>query len=130
MAKAASYRELKKQMDSLARQVEHARLVEMKTAVEQCKKLIDEYGLTATDLGLIKTQAIPPKKVKKADRTFVAVAPKSIHPPKYVDPESGRTWSGRGHQPAWLVGDRDAYLIQNAAEKPKRATQNNQGEAA
>jgi DNA-binding protein H-NS len=38
--------------------------------------------------------------------------------PKYRDPKSGATWSGRGPAPAWLAGakDRSKFLIVAAAE--------------
>ncbi|CAG9269817.1 H-NS histone family protein [Paraburkholderia caribensis] len=47
--------------------------------------------------------------------------------PKYRDPATGATWSGRGRAPAWLAGvkDRMAFLIAGADEgsaKPKAAT--------
>ncbi|RQM53618.1 H-NS histone family protein [Burkholderia vietnamiensis] len=32
--------------------------------------------------------------------------------PKYRDPATGKTWSGRGRQPAWLGNDPAAFLIQ------------------
>ncbi len=33
-------------------------------------------------------------------------------PPKYRDPATGATWTGRGKPPAWIAGkDRDAFLI-------------------
>ncbi|WP_176307835.1 H-NS family nucleoid-associated regulatory protein [Burkholderia ambifaria] len=39
-------------------------------------------------------------------------AVKSALPPKYRDPASGKTWSGKGREPAWLTGkDRAAFLI-------------------
>ncbi|WP_321938081.1 H-NS family nucleoid-associated regulatory protein [Burkholderia cepacia] len=36
--------------------------------------------------------------------------------PKYRDPKSGATWSGRGHAPAWLAGAKDPskFLIDGA----------------
>lgn len=38
--------------------------------------------------------------------------------PKYHDPETGATWSGRGPAPAWLAAakDRTAFLIAGAGE--------------
>ncbi|MEX3937728.1 H-NS family nucleoid-associated regulatory protein [Paraburkholderia phymatum] len=38
--------------------------------------------------------------------------------PKYRDPKSGATWSGRGRAPAWLAGakDRSKFLIAGAEE--------------
>jgi DNA-binding protein H-NS len=43
--------------------------------------------------------------------------------PKYRDPVSGATWSGRGPAPAWLAStkDRNAYLIDKPAATPANA---------
>jgi DNA-binding protein H-NS len=43
--------------------------------------------------------------------------------PKYRDPASGATWSGRGPAPAWLASakDRNAYLIDKSAATPANA---------
>ena len=40
--------------------------------------------------------------------------------PKYRDPESGATWSGRGKAPAWLASakDRTTYLIDKVTDEP------------
>ncbi|BCQ28134.1 hypothetical protein NK8_63230 (plasmid) [Caballeronia sp. NK8] len=70
----------------------------------------------------------PPKKEPKAGN--YARGPQE---PKYRDPQSGATWSGRGKAPAWLASaaDRTAYLIEasggaasSASTKPagKKAT--------
>ncbi|HYS68533.1 MAG TPA: H-NS family nucleoid-associated regulatory protein [Paraburkholderia sp.] len=55
--------------------------------------------------------------------------PKGAQPPKYLNPKTGATWSGRGPAPAWLatVKDRSKFLIEGAAAvasnagKPKSA---------
>ncbi|QSN63495.1 MULTISPECIES: H-NS histone family protein [unclassified Caballeronia] len=41
--------------------------------------------------------------------------------PKYRDPESGATWSGRGKAPAWLASakDRTKFLIDKLTEAPE-----------
>ncbi|SAK53845.1 histone family protein nucleoid-structuring protein H-NS [Caballeronia fortuita] len=41
--------------------------------------------------------------------------------PKYRDPESGATWSGRGKAPAWLATakDRTTYLIDKVTDEPE-----------
>jgi DNA-binding protein H-NS len=46
--------------------------------------------------------------------------PKGAQPPKYLNPKTGATWSGRGPAPAWLatVNDRTKFLIDGAAAKP------------
>ncbi|ALL68264.1 histone family protein [Paraburkholderia caribensis MBA4] len=42
--------------------------------------------------------------------------PRGPQAPKYHDPSTGATWSGRGPAPAWLAGvkDRGSYLIEKA----------------
>jgi DNA-binding protein H-NS len=46
-------------------------------------------------------------KQKMAGRPRAGVAP------KYRDPDSGSTWSGRGKPPRWIAGlDREKFLIQ------------------
>jgi DNA-binding protein H-NS len=34
---------------------------------------------------------------------------------KYKDPNSDKTWSGRGRRPAWFVGTPEQYLINPAS---------------
>jgi DNA-binding protein H-NS len=43
--------------------------------------------------------------------------PKGAQPPKYINPKTGATWSGRGPAPAWLatVKDRTRFLIDGAS---------------
>ncbi|PJO61438.1 H-NS histone family protein [Burkholderia pseudomallei] len=39
--------------------------------------------------------------------------------PKYMDPESGRTWSGYGRPPRWMAGrDPAEFLLPAASEQP------------
>lgn len=72
---------------------------EVATAIETAKALINDYGLNPTDL-------FPTGKIKVAGKQKAKVAP------KYKDPASGMTWSGRGIAPKWLVGkDRSAYKL-------------------
>ena len=40
-------------------------------------------------------------------------AKKTPLPPKYRNPKTGETWSGRGRAPAWLAGrNKDRFLIE------------------
>jgi DNA-binding protein H-NS len=49
--------------------------------------------------------------------------PKGAQPPKYLDPKTGATWSGRGPAPAWLaaVKDRSKFLIEAATTAAPKA---------
>jgi DNA-binding protein H-NS len=96
----------------LAQQAEIAARVDaqrqgLKTAVlAEMREKIARYGLTADELGFTQTAAPAP----------VPVGDGTVSVPKYRDPQSGRTWSGRGRTPVWLHGkDRLAYLINPAA---------------
>jgi DNA-binding protein H-NS len=113
----ATYKELRAKAEELLRQADLALIEERREAIVKAKAIINEYELTATDLGLIKTQVIAAKKVSKMKKTFAVKTPKGVKPPKYRDPATGTTWSGYGHQPHWIVGNRDEYLIER--EKPK-----------
>jgi len=56
------------------------------------------YGFSMAELGVPKTQKSEPKHVKVQ--------------PIYRDPETGRTWSGRGKRPQSIVGkDHGQFLI-------------------
>ncbi len=60
---------------------------------------------------------VPTKKTAKKPATGKKGQPTGAQAPKYLDPLSGKTWSGRGPAPAWLaaVEDRNAFLINQDA---------------
>lgn len=62
-------------------------------AIAAAKELIKTHGLTASELGF--SSKTPSKRTSGDKRTIVA--------PKYQDPASGKTWTGRGKTPAWLA---------------------------
>ncbi|MGC5885700.1 H-NS family nucleoid-associated regulatory protein [Ralstonia pseudosolanacearum] len=93
-----SYKELLAQKEKLEQQLEAVRLKELEQVVSQVKQIIADYGLTAEDIGLASKGKV------KARRTTVA--------PKYQDPKSGATWTGRGRAPAWIAGKNyERFLI-------------------
>jgi DNA-binding protein H-NS len=70
-----------------------------------------ECGLTLADLMGAKPAA------KRASTTAVKTrkAPfKGKQPPKYRDPKTGATWSGKGRAPGWIanVRSRERFLIE------------------
>jgi DNA-binding protein H-NS len=93
----ASYKDLTAQIEKLTKQAEAARSKESQAVIGQIHKLIEAYGITAADLGI---------KTTRSKRRGVAIAP------KYQDPQTGATWTGRGRAPAWIAGkDRSKYVI-------------------
>lgn len=97
----SQYAELKAQIAKLQAQADEARRNEVANVIAEIKEKIAEFGLSAGDLGYAEgaRRGRPPKKAPL--------------PPKYRDPKTGATWSGRGKPPRWIVGkNRDRLLIQ------------------
>lgn len=91
-----SYREFQAELERLHQQAESARRREKGEALERIRALILEYRLLPSDLGFTDAP-----KARAASGT-----------PKFRDPETGATWSGRGRAPGWLAGkDREQYRI-------------------
>lgn len=80
------------------RQIEKQRKQDQQSVVARIRALMAEHGLAIADLGqkASKRVAMPLAEGRPAVR------------PKYRDPASGRTWSGRGLMPVWLRNATDA----------------------
>lgn len=99
MSTTPSYQEILNQISVLQAQAEQARKSELATAVEKVHALIEQYGLTQQDI-------FPSGRRRASRQVGAKVAP------KYRDPASGATWTGRGKPPKWIEGkDRNAFLI-------------------
>ncbi len=97
----ATYKELLKQQEALALQIEEARKAEISDAVQKVRELVSEYGLTADDVFSSGRRSSSGKS-----RAGSKVAP------KYRDPATGQTWTGRGKPPKWIADkDRNQFLI-------------------
>jgi DNA-binding protein H-NS len=86
----ASYQEIINQIESLKQQAEEARKQELASAIAEIKRIMAQFGISAADLGLSGRGG----KAKGKGSTVAA---------KYRDPISGKTWSGRGRRPGWVV---------------------------
>ena len=85
-----TYQEIINQIEALKVQAEETRKQELASAISDVKRLIAQYGLTAADLGF-------------ASRATLKTKSRGVVAPKYRDPASGQTWTGRGRRPAWVV---------------------------
>lgn len=71
-------------------------------ALAKVHALVAEFGFTAT-------QVFPWRPDTK--KTVVA---------KYLEEKTGKTWTGRGKPPAWIVGkDRADFLIERPPQAPQ-----------
>lgn len=95
----SSLKDLLSQIETLQNQVAEVRQREVGEAIAKVRALVSEYQLTSGDV-------FPSGKAKPSAKKTGKVAP------KYRDPISGNTWSGRGLAPKWLAGkNKDDYLI-------------------
>jgi len=93
----ASYKDLQSQIEKLQKQADQARDKEIATVVAQIRGMMTDYGIQASDLGL-------PTKRKRKSGTPAA--------PKFQNPQTGDTWTGRGRAPKWIEGkDRTKFAI-------------------
>jgi DNA-binding protein H-NS len=92
-----TYQELLKQREALDAQIAEVRKGEFANAVSQARQLVQEFGLTAQDI-------FGGARQSKVKGTTVA--------PKFRDPATGATWTGRGKPPLWIAGkDRAQFAI-------------------
>lgn len=98
-----TYKELLAQRAELEKQIEAARKEALSSAITQVRAIIAEYELTEEDVFSKKT-------ARTATTGHKTVAP------KYRDPITGATWTGRGKPPLWIAGkDRLNFLIEDQA---------------
>lgn len=94
----ASYKELLAQREQLEQQIAAARQTEITAAVARVRELVEQFQLTADDI--FTTQ----RAARSTKGTSVA--------PKYRNPATGETWTGRGKPPRWIADqNRDQFLI-------------------
>src|SRR5471030_3337754 len=106
---------LKKQIAALEAQAERIAKAEMSSAIAKIKDIMSEFNLTIEHL----TQTVTGKRAAKKTKA------KNASVAKYVDPKTGKTWSGFGRAPGWIAGakNRDAFLVgkSSAAESAAKA---------
>jgi hypothetical protein len=86
----------------------------MDAAIEKVKELMASLGVTLEHLGMSSPSAIGKKsKAKKVATTRAAPERAGVGVPKYMDPKTGKTWTGFGRAPGWIHGvkNRDAFLV-------------------
>jgi len=89
----ATYQEIVKQINELQKQAEEIKAREQAAVIADIRDKIEQYGLTAEDLGF-------GGKVPAGKKAAVAANRKV--PVRYRD-SAGNTWTGRGKRPGWLT---------------------------
>jgi DNA-binding protein H-NS len=116
-----TYADVKKQIAQLEKKAADLRKVEVSKAVANIREQMAQYELTVEDIAPVKSSA----KGKAPTRSPKVKVGK---PAKYMDPKTGKTWTGHGKAPAWIAvatkkGRRDDFLIEkvNQAKDAKPA---------
>jgi DNA-binding protein H-NS len=87
----SAYQEILSQIEDLKRKAEEVRQQEMAGAIAEIKRLMAQFGISSDDLGFSGRG----NAAKGKSRGIVAA--------KYRDPVSGKTWTGRGRRPSWVL---------------------------
>ncbi|QVN20551.1 H-NS family nucleoid-associated regulatory protein [Burkholderia pyrrocinia] len=99
----ATYRQLTAQLERLQQKIDKEREKAIADAIADIRAKIDEYDITPEELGFLPVGSAAAATAK----------PKRTLPPKYLNPKTGETWSGRGRAPAWLGKNRGRFLIKD-----------------
>lgn len=99
--------DIESQIARLQREAAELRQQELDIAISKVKDLVQKHGLTAEMVGLSGKRG--GARIKKA----AAVGGAAQGTPKYRDPKSGKTWTGKGKPPLWIAKarDRSRFLI-------------------
>lgn len=90
------YKTLLQQKAELEARIAEVMKTEKAGAVAEVRTLVQQYQLTEQDV-------FPTRGAKSKG---------SVGEPKYRDPATGSTWTGRGKPPSWIVGkDRAPFQI-------------------
>jgi DNA-binding protein H-NS len=107
----ARIRKLQERADVLRRQ-------KSSKVIAAIHKMMEEHGLTLAELSDGKSAVTGhrrgrPAGSKKAVATPPQKTAKRVASKRYLNPETGATWSGFGRAPAWIVeaADRSVFLV-------------------
>lgn len=118
-----TYADVKKQIAQLEKKAADLRKLEVAKVVANIQEQMAKYELTVDD--------IAPGKLQRGKKAAKGTTAKVGKPAKYMDPKTGKTWTGHGKAPSWIAaatkaGRRDDFLIEKVkqakpAEKSKPA---------
>lgn len=104
----STYKQLLAQKEALEAELMELRSLEITDVIQQIRSLMAEYDLSIEDIRPKRGRGRPPRGSHNNRKNTTT---KSTPPPKYRDPKSGKTWSGRGRAPSWLGTNPKKYLI-------------------
>lgn len=108
-----TYQELKSKAGEILKQAEKIRKKEVRTVIAEIRTMMSAYDLTVDDLQPKAQRTRAAKAAPGKSRKPKSTARRAVGKPKYRNPETGATWTGRGKPPNWIkdAENRDAFLI-------------------
>lgn len=108
----------------LQKQAETLSQKQASVGLTKIRDLMHKHGLSVADIETFVGKKRGRKPGVKAANGSAKAAGAAVHhvAPKYADPKTGATWTGRGRAPLWIrdVKDRSKFLIDGAtAAAPK-----------
>ncbi|MBN3827503.1 H-NS histone family protein [Burkholderia sp. Ac-20384] len=97
------YFDLIRQRDVLQEKIDRARQVSLNDVLIEISRVMVAYDISLGDL-----EKVFSRFERRPNGRRVA--------PKYIDPRTGKTWSGRGRRPVWLNGkDPEDFRLEKAS---------------
>lgn len=107
----ADFEKAEKEREEARKRLEQAMVEQKRASIAEIKAMMVRFGIALEDLGSTagKNAANASGRKERSDKGK-AIAP------KYRDPVSGKTWTGRGNPPVWIkdakaAGNLGAYEI-------------------
>lgn len=108
-----TFEQIQQQIVDLQKQADAMRKQAVSAAIKEIKRLVNLYNLSYAELGLAPVVSVK-ASINKASATQASskahktskkasADKRSSVAPKYRDPETGETWSGRGKPPTWMA---------------------------
>lgn len=122
----SSYQLLLDKISVLQKKASSLRENEKRRVVVEMRKLIELYEVQPAEL-FSDAKPLITSKPSAAVKLISGKRAKRVLSPKYRDPATGKTWNGHGKRPFWLVGDKEAYLIDKEAGAAGDAARSKKG---
>lgn len=109
---AALQSKIQKEITRLQKQAQALAAKQRAPVITSIVRSMHEFNISPDEIAAAYNKKKP---ARSASRT--AAAPKRSVPPKYKNPQTGATWSGRGKAPRWISDaeaqgkSRDQFLI-------------------
>ncbi|WP_397476174.1 H-NS family nucleoid-associated regulatory protein [Pusillimonas sp.] len=116
---AALQLKIQKEITRLQKQAQALQAKQRTPVIASIVRSMREYDISPEEI----TAAYNKKKTGRTGTTRPASAVKRTVPPKYKNPQTGATWTGRGKAPRWVSDaeaegkSREQFLIKPAGAK-------------